>query len=231
MRDLTLVFDLDGTLVDTAPDLVAATNHVLEHIGLPPVAEESLRPWIGHGAKRMVERAIGPAAERLSQAEREALLERYFDYYGRHIAVASRPFEGAVAALERFHSAGARLAVCTNKMERMSKSLLDALNLSRFFVAVAGRDTLQAFKPHPEHLLGTIRMAGGDAARAVMVGDSAIDVATAKAAGVPVVGVSFGYTDTPVRELEADAVIDHYKELEAAVASLLRPRSGVEGVR
>jgi phosphoglycolate phosphatase len=231
MRDLTLVFDLDGTLVDTAPDLVAATNHVLAHIGLPPVGEESLRPWIGHGAKHMVERAIGPAAQRLTQAERDALLERYFDYYGRHIAVASRPFEGAVAALERFRGAGARLAVCTNKMELMSKALLDALDLSRFFVAVAGRDTLQAAKPHPEHLLGTIRMAGGDAARAVMIGDSAIDVATAKAAGVPVVGVSFGYTDTPVRELKPDAVIDHYRELEAAVAALLRRRSGVEGVR
>ena len=220
MHDLTLVFDLDGTLVDTAPDLIAATNHVLEHMGMPPVGEETLRPSIGHGARYMVERAMGPAADKLSEAERALLLERFLDYYGRHIAVGSRPFEGAVAALENFQSAGAKLAVCTNKMERMSKCLLDALDLSRFFSAVAGRDTLTAFKPHPEHLLGTIRMVGGDAARAVMIGDSRVDVATAKAARVPVIAVSFGYTDAPAREFEADAVIDHYRELEPAIAAL-----------
>ena len=222
MRDATLVFDLDGTLVDTAPDLVAATNHVLAHIGLPGVSETSLRPWIGHGAKIMVERAVGPAGAKLSDAERRQLLERYFDYYGRNIAVGSRPFEGTVAALERFQGAGAKLAVCTNKVESMSKALLDALDLSRFFSAIAGRDTLEACKPHPDHLLGTIAMAGGDRARAVMIGDSRIDIATAKAAGVPVVAVSFGYTDTPVRELGPDAVIDHYRELEPALIALLR---------
>jgi len=221
MHDVTLVFDLDGTLVDTAPDLVAATNHVLEQISLPPVSEKSLRPWIGHGAKYMLDHSIGPAIENLSTAEREGLLELYFDYYGRHIAVGSRPFDGAVPALERFQAGGAKLAVCTNKNERMSRSLLDALGLSRFFSAIAGRDTLSSFKPHPEHLLGTIRMAGGDAARAVMIGDSRIDVATAKAAGVPVIAVTFGYTDTPVSELDPDAVIDHYRELEPAIAALI----------
>ncbi len=222
MRDLTLVFDLDGTLVDTAPDLIASTNHVLDHLGLPPVDAHSLRPWVGHGAKYMIEKAIGPAGENLTQAQHDALLERYLDYYGRNIAVGSRPFEGVVAALEKFQGAGAKLAICTNKTERMSKLLLDALDLNRFFAAVAGRDTLSAAKPHPDALLGTIRMAGGDAARAIMIGDSGIDVATAKAAGVPVIGVSFGYTDTPVREFAPDAVIDHYRELERAIARLLR---------
>ena len=222
MRDLTLVFDLDGTLVDTAPDLIASTNHVLDHLGLPPIDADSLRPWVGHGAKHMIEKAIGPAGENLTQAQRDALLERYLDYYGRNIAVGSRPFEGAVPALEKFQGAGARLAVCTNKNERMSKLLLDALDLSRYFAAVAGRDTLSAAKPHPEALLGTIRMAGGDPMRAIMIGDSGIDVATAKAAGVPVIGVSFGYTETPVHEFAPDAVIDHYRELERAIARLLR---------
>ena len=91
MRDLTLVFDLDGTLVDTAPDLIASTNHVLAHLGLPPVDAATLRPWVGHGAKHMIERAIGPAGESLTPAEHDALLERYLDYYGRNIAVESRP--------------------------------------------------------------------------------------------------------------------------------------------
>lgn len=221
MRDLTLVFDLDGTLVDTAPDLIASTNHVLDHLGLPPIDADSLRPWVGHGARHMIEKAIGPAGENLTQDQRDALLERYLDYYGRNIAVGSRPFEGAVPALEKFQRAGARLAVCTNKNERMSKLLLDALDLSRYFAAVAGRDTLSAAKPHPDALLGTIRMAGGDPMRAIMIGDSGIDVATAKAAGVPVIGVSFGYTETPVHEFAPDAVIDHYRELERAIARLL----------
>jgi phosphoglycolate phosphatase len=220
MRDLTIVFDLDGTLVDTAPDLVAAANHVLGHVGLPPVDAQTLRPYIGHGARVMIERAT--AVAKLSEAEHERLLERFLDYYSANIAVDSRPFEGAVDALERFKAAGAKLAVCTNKREGMSRLLLDALDLSRFFSAIAGRDTLPNSKPHPGHLLGTIDLAGGDPSRAVMIGDSNVDIATAKAAGVPVIAVSFGYTDTPIAEFEPDAVIDHYRELEAAIAALRR---------
>jgi phosphoglycolate phosphatase len=220
MRDLTIVFDLDGTLVDTAPDLVAAANHVLGHVGLPSVDTQTLRPYIGHGARVMIERAT--AVAKLSEAEHERLLERFLDYYSANIAVDSRPFEGAVDALERFKAAGAKLAVCTNKREGMSRLLLDALDLSRFFSAIAGRDTLPNSKPHPGHLLGTIDLAGGDPSRAVMIGDSNVDIATAKAAGVPVIAVSFGYTDTPVEDFAPDAVIDHYRELEPAIAALRR---------
>jgi phosphoglycolate phosphatase len=220
MQDLTLVFDLDGTLVDTAPDLVAATNHVLAHAGLPPIDAKSLRPYIGHGARYMIEKAT--AAASLSAAQHEAMLARFLDYYGAHIAVGSRPFAGAVAALEGFQAAGATLAVCTNKREEMSRKLLDALDLSRFFAAVAGGDTLQSRKPDPGHLLGTIELAGGDAARAVMIGDTNVDIATAKAASVPVVAVSFGYTETPVAAFDPDAVIDHFDELAEAIAALRR---------
>jgi|SRR5688572_5732508 phosphoglycolate phosphatase len=221
MRDLTLVFDLDGTLVDTAPDLVASTNHVLDHLGLPRVDEQSLRPFVGHGARHMIERAVGPAVEAMTPAQHEALLARYLDYYGAHIAVGSRPFDGLVPLLEKLKAQGVKLAVCTNKMEHMSRLLLDELDLSRFFVALAGRDTLRNAKPHPEALLGTISMAGGDKTRAIMIGDSGVDVATAKAAGIPVIGVSFGYTETPVREYSPDAVIDHFSELEPAIDRLM----------
>jgi phosphoglycolate phosphatase len=221
MRDATLIFDLDGTLVDTAPDLVAATNHVLAGLGLPGISEHALRPLVGHGARFMVEHAIGPGAAKLSEEERKRLLDRFLDYYTRNIAVGSRPFEGTVPALERFRGAGAKLAVCTNKTERISRMLLEALGMSGLFSAVAGRDTFPVFKPHPDHLLGAIELAGGDSARAVMVGDSRIDIATAKAAGVPVVAVTFGYTDIPVRELGPDKVIDHYDELEPAILALL----------
>jgi phosphoglycolate phosphatase len=221
MRDATLIFDLDGTLVDTAPDLVAATNHVLAGLGLPGISEHALRPLVGHGARFMVEHAIGPGAAKLSEEERKRLLDRFLDYYTRNIAVGSRPFEGTVPALERFRGAGAKLAVCTNKTERISRMLLEALGMSGLFSAVAGRDTFPVFKPHPDHLLGAIELARGDSARAVMVGDSRIDIATAKAAGVPVVAVTFGYTDIPVRELGPDKVIDHYDELEPAILALL----------
>ena len=230
MRGLTIVFDLDGTLVDTAPDILAAINHALGHLRVPPVDAEHLRPWVGHGAPLMFQSAIGAAGEKFTQTEHDALLEHFFDYYGSHIAVQSRPFDGAITALESLKAAGAKLAVCTNKMERMSHLLLDALDLRRFFSAVAGRDTLRAAKPHPEHLLGTIRLAGGDASRAVMIGDSSVDVVTAKAANVPVIGVSFGYTDgggafTP------DAIIDHFRELEPTIGLLLAPTIRVPTAR
>lgn len=221
MHDLTLVFDLDGTLVDTAPDLIAATNHVLEYVRVPPVDVNNLRPWIGQGAKYMIEMAIGPAHANLTDEERDRLLERYLAFYSENIAEASQPFEGAVAALEHFQAAGARLAVCTNKMERMSKSLLAELDLARYFAVIAGRDTFDAFKPNPKHLLDTIRTAGGDAERAIMIGDTGVDIATARAASVPVIAVSFGYTDTPVHEFSPDAVIDHYRDLEPAIKALM----------
>jgi phosphoglycolate phosphatase len=220
MQDLTLVFDLDGTLVDTAPDLVAATNHVLDHVGLPQIDAQSLRPYIGYGARVMIERAT--AAANLSEAEHEQLLERFLDYYTANIAVGSRPFEGAVEALEAFQTAGAKLAVCTNKREAMSRQLLDTLDLSRFFAAIAGRDTFPTSKPHPGHLLDTIAQAGGEAGRAVMIGDSKVDIATAKSAKVPVIAVSFGYTDEPIGTFAPDAVIDHYRELAPAIAALRR---------
>jgi len=220
MRDLTLVFDLDGTLVDTAPDLVASTNHVLDHLGLPRVDEQSLRPFVGHGARHMIERAVGPAVEAMTPAQHEALLARYLDYYGAHIAVGSRPFDGLVPLLEKLKAQGVKLAVCTNKMEHMSRLLLDELDLSRFFVALAGRDTLRNAKPHPEALLGTISMAGGDKTRAIMIGDSGVDVATAKAAGIPCVAVTFGFSDRPPQQLGADALIDHFDDLIPALAQL-----------
>lgn len=221
MHDLTLVFDLDGTLVDTAPDLIAATNHVLEYVRVPPVDVNNLRPWIGQGAKYMIEMAIGPAHANLTDEEHDRLLERYLAFYAENIAEASQPFEGAVAALEHFQAAGAKLAVCTNKMERMSKSLLAELDLARYFAVIAGRDTFDAFKPNPKHLLDTIRTAGGDAERAIMIGDTGVDIATARAASVPVIAVSFGYTDTPVHEFNPDAVIDHYRDLVPTIKALM----------
>jgi phosphoglycolate phosphatase len=223
----TIVFDLDGTIVDTAPDLAAATNHALALAGAEPVTVDELHPFIGHGSKAMIDAGLRFRGISVSDEEVTRLHEAFFAYYTANIAVGSRPFEGVPMLLDELATAGARLAVCTNKYEDLSKSLLEKLGLASRFGAIAGRDTFAMFKPAPGHLTQTIAMAGGRPDRAVMVGDSEIDFATAIAAKVPVIGVTFGYTPRPVRELarelELAAVIDHFREfmpaLERAVGS------------
>ena len=150
-------------------------------------------------------------------------VSRYLAHYADNLAVSSHPYPAVPETLAELARRGAGLAVCTNKQELYSRRLLEALGLAPSFRALAGRDTLPVMKPHPDHLLGAIRMAGGDPARAVMVGDSETDIRTARAASIPVVAVTFGYTDTPVTELSPDAVIDHYDALIPAIERV-RPR-------
>jgi len=221
MRDVTLVFDLDGTLIDTAPDLIRATNHVLASHGIEPLAPERLRPEISFGARHMIAAGLQHRGIAYSEDELNRMFGSFIDYYETNIAVESRPFDGLQEALEACVEAGARLAVCTNKRESLSRQLLGELGLLGLFSALAGRDTFPVFKPHPDHLLGTIRLANGDPARAVMVGDSEVDIATAKAAHIPVIGVTFGYTHIPVTKLAPDAVIDGYGEFRTALDRVL----------
>ena len=217
----TIVFDLDGTLVDTAPDLAAATNHALGLVGLSPVSIAELHPFIGHGSRAMIDAGLRSHDTVVTDAELSRLHDQFLVFYAANVAVASRPFEGVSEVLDQLASAGARLAVCTNKVEHLSKNLLKALGLERRFDAIAGRDTFDVFKPAPGHLTSTIAMAGGQPDRAVMVGDSEVDMATALAANVPSIGVTFGYTSRPVHELGASAVIDHYREFMVALATVL----------
>ena len=213
---LTVVFDLDGTLIDTAPDLAATLNRVLEREGVGPVPYAAARNMIGSGARRMIERGLTAEGRSFTTVMVDRMLEEFIDHYSAHIADSSRPFPGLEAALDKLAAAGCHCAVCTNKYEQLSRLLLDALGLSARFTAIAGQDTFGIRKPDPEVLRRTIRMAGGDVARAVMVGDSAIDIETARAAGVPVVVVSFGYTEIPVAELRPDRLIEHFEELPQA---------------
>jgi phosphoglycolate phosphatase len=154
----------------------------------------------------------------------DRLYADYIAYYAEHIADHSRPFPGLEAALDELADNGFRLAVCTNKLEWLSVRLLDALNLSNRFAAICGQDTFGMQKPDPEILRRTIMSAGGDASRAIMVGDSATDIATARAAGVPVIAVDFGYTETPVTAFGPDRVISAFEALPKAVAELTRGR-------
>ncbi len=221
---LTLVFDLDGTLIDTAPDLIRATNHTLSLRGLAPLPPATLRSEISFGARYMIARALTLSGIAVEDAELDDLLERFLVYYADNIAVESRPFPGLAEVLETCRRDGITLAVCTNKREGLSRLLLDKLGLAQLFRTIAGRDTFEVCKPHPDHLLKTIERAGGEARHAIMVGDSEVDVATAKAAAVPVIGVTFGYTRVPVTELGTDAVIDHYGEFAGALDGILARR-------
>lgn len=216
----TVVFDLDGTLVDTAPDLIAALNHVLDREGLPPLPLKSARNMIGAGARKMIERGLEAAGHVVGTDDLNRLMKDFVDYYASHIADASLPFEGLEAALDELAAQGCRFAVCTNKLEWLSKLLLDQLGLSGRFSAICGADTFGVAKPDPIILQQTVARAGGTIAATIMVGDAGPDVGVARRAGVPVIGVEFGYTDVPIAELKPDRLIGHMRDLPAAVESL-----------
>ncbi len=222
-----VVFDLDGTLVDTAPDLVATLNIVFARIGLPSVAYAEARNMVGGGAQKMIEQGLAAEGRSLSALERDQLVRDFIEYYAGHIARSSRPFPAVEATLGKLAHDGCRLAVCTNKLEWLARKLLDELRLSSHFAAICGQDTFKLQKPDPLFLSLTIKQAGAQRHRAVMVGDSISDIAMAKAAGIPVIAVDFGYSETPVAELGADRVIGGFADLPAAVLELIgNPKLG-----
>ncbi len=228
----TFLFDLDGTLVDTAPDLVDALNHTLTAEGLTPVDPRAVHPLIGHGARAMIERGLEAQGAWLDADRLEAAFARFIDHYCGHIADASRPFPGAVAVLDILKAAGARLAICTNKRQDLSDRLLQALRLAPHFDAVMGADRASRKKPDAAHVLETLGEAGGRPERAIFIGDSRTDERAARNAGLPFVFCTFGYEIEPVQAIAADATINHYDELipalsmlkDQAEASLLRGR-------
>ena len=216
----TLVLDLDGTLVDTAHDLIGTLNAILHSEKVAPVSFDAAVAMVGHGARAMLTSAYAADGRSITPARLDGLTDAFLDHYGRHIAERSKPFPGAEAMLDRFAAAGWRLAVCTNKPEAPARRLLELLGIAEQFSSITGQDTFGFRKPDPRHLTETIRLAGGTGTRAVMVGDSRIDIETAKAANVPVVVVEFGYSPIPAGELGADRVIAHFDELWDAVATL-----------
>ena len=224
MAARTIVFDLDGTLVDTAPDLIDTLNIVFAREGLPPVAYETARNLIGGGARMMIARGVEAEGRALAAADLDRLFAEFIDYYTAHIADRSQPFPGVADAIDALVARGYRFAVCTNKLERLSVLLLQKLGLAERFAAICGQDTFGMQKPDPDMLLRTVAAAGGASQDAIMIGDSLTDIRTARAAGVPVIAVDFGYSDKPVVQFAPDRVIGHFSQLPAAVAELsLRP--------
>lgn len=218
-----VVFDLDGTLIDTAPDLVASLNHTIGAHGLEPVGYDDLTHLVGHGARAMIERAFRLRGHPLDEAEIPAMLDRFIDHYLAGMPGESRPYPGLTASLDRLREAGLVLAVCTNKLEGLARPLIEGLGLDGYFAAITGGDTFAVRKPDAGHLTGTVERAGGDITRTVMVGDSLNDLKVAVNAGVPSIGVPFGYSDVPIHTLNPTVLIGHYDELTPdLVTSLLR---------
>jgi phosphoglycolate phosphatase len=216
-----VAFDLDGTLIDTAPDLIGTLNVILAEEGLAPVALSDARHLVGRGAKVMIQRGFAQAGAQLDPSRLDGLFDRYIEIYLGRIADESVMFEDLETTLDLLAAEGAILAVCTNKRTDLSLALLEAMGLTHRFAAIVGADMAPRAKPDPSHLILAIEAAGGRPDRALMVGDSISDVKAAQAAGVPVVVVSFGYTDTPAHELGGDVLIDHFTELPAIARRLL----------
>ncbi len=215
-----LLCDLDGTLVDSAPDLETALNHLLDEVGRPHLPRGTVTELVGDGAKVMIERGFaltGPAVEPESLP---SLVARYVEIYDAISTVETRPYPHAVEVLSALRDGGWRLAVCTNKLESLSRRILEGLGIDGLFDAVAGGDSYPVRKPDPGHVMHLLAELGAAPEQAVMLGDSRNDFLAGREAGLPVVLVSFGYGKGLVPGLGAERVIDSYLELPGALAGL-----------
>ena len=218
MTEFLLVFDLDGTLVDSVPDLTNALNVVLRERGYRALSRAEVTPMVGDGVPALVAR--GFAARGADAAEAAEALPRYIEFYEAHATALTRPYPGVRETLEELRRRGYRHAVCTNKLQQATMAVLAGLDLTGLFDGIAGGDRYPVKKPDPGHLLGLIGDVGGSAGRAVMIGDSETDAAVAHAARVPLVMMRYGYSRADPETLGAAAVLDHFAELPQALERL-----------
>ncbi len=217
----TIAFDLDGTLVETAPDLIGTLNRMLAARDIPRMPVEAAQHLVGHGALALLRHGFQEAGALWHEAEASVLLEEFLADYIQHIAEFSRPYAGVIGTLERLAARGAILCVATNKRTDLSVALIEALDMTRHFAVICGPDRVSARKPDGAHIREAVLMSGGDPARAIMVGDGAPDVQAAKSAGVPSVVVTFGYTPVPAKDLGGDVLVDRFDQIEAAINGLV----------
>lgn len=220
MQPRTAIFDLDGTLVDSARDLMGTLNFILAREGLPALPVERAQSLLGAGARALLERGFAECGQTVEPARMDVLYRDFLDYYGEHLADETVAFDGVEEALKTLKARGWVLGVCTNKVTEHSVRLIEALKLTPYFSAICGRDAFAWFKPDPRHLTLSIEAAGGDPAHAIMVGDSKTDIDTALRAGLPSVCVDFGYTDIPATQLGATRVISHFDQLISAIDAI-----------
>ncbi|MCR9135045.1 MAG: phosphoglycolate phosphatase [Alphaproteobacteria bacterium] len=220
-----VIFDLDGTLLDTAPDLMKSLNETIGDLGLEPVRYDDITFLVGAGARAMIVRALEMRNTVVHDSEIERLFGRFIEFYANSMPGVSTPYPGLIEALDRLDAAGMSLAVCTNKTESLARRLLDLLDLTGRFSAITGGDTFPVRKPHGDHIHGTIEMALGSSNAAVMIGDSINDIHAAKNAGIPSIAVPFGYSDTAVQHLGPNRIIQHYDELTPDLVTGLLSRA------
>jgi phosphoglycolate phosphatase len=224
LADATIVFDLDGTLVDTAPDLTRALNQTMDLEGLPRVKPETVRLLVGRGARVLIERASALHGVSFTAERLDALMLEFIGFYRADIARESKPYPEALEAMDALAALGAKFAVCTNKRTDLSVQLLDALGMGERFSAIVGADAVTQRKPHPEHYQAAVTRAGGTVRRSVMIGDTVADVGAARGAGAPAIVVRFGYCEGACEALGADAIIDRYSDLTPVCRRLLAAR-------
>lgn len=213
MTTRAVIFDLDGTLVDTAPDLMASTNHVLSLLDRRPITMEEVRAFVGHGAKALIAQGCAATGDALDEKSLSYYHAEFLRYYEKNIAVNSAMFPGVTELLNACETEGFKMGVCTNKVEGLSVRLLDALDLSKYFGAVVGPDTINIAKPDPAPYFETLKRLKVTVKNSIMIGDSETDILTARAAKVPVIAVTFGYTQRPVAEFNPDYLVSHFDEI------------------
>ena len=222
LKGWTIVYDLDGTLVESAPDLHAALTHTLANLNLGPVPLDEIRNFIGDGAKALIQRGLAYHQHEVDEAQLvEHLWPNFLDYYAEHAADLSHPFEGVIEALEQFRSAGAKQAVCTNKAHNLARLVLEGLHLNNYFSVVTGGDTYNYRKPDGQHILSTLQHIDANPSRAIMVGDAYTDERAARDAELPFVFVQFGYGRLTLPPRSEDRMITHWREMQHAIESII----------
>jgi len=206
-----VVFDLDGTLIDSAPDMHRAVNLMLADMGCPPLSLPEIRTMVGDGASALIARAL--AARQCVTADPTKALEQFLEHYEENPTAFTPTFPGVPETLERLRAIGLTLAICTNKPTRLTHMILERLGINRFFVRVIAGDTLPFRKPDPRALIEVLNVFGTPPAAAIMVGDSEVDAATAHAANVPFVLMTYGYHRGPIDGISSIATLDHFAEL------------------
>ncbi len=220
----TIIFDLDGTIADTAGDLIRAANAALISEGFPAAPADAIKKGVGYGSKAMLQSALSALGREAGATQLQRLAGRLLAHYEANIAVETRLYPGFEEVAISLRNSGAKLLLCTNKWEKLTWRLLSALGIATLFDAVAGRDTFPFHKPDPRHITELVRIAGGNLTTSLMVGDSEADVEAARGAGIPVIVTAFGYAANPASTLGADGIMTHFGGLPAMIQAWL-PKS------
>ncbi len=225
----TIIFDLDGTLVDSAPDLADSLDALLIESGFDAIGLAATRNLIGHGISNLVLKGFGVRGQKLNEVEAVAATQRFQVLYAERLPAKATLYPQVNESLSHLASLGWRMVVCTNKLTAFARAILEGLGIAHYFEIIAGPDTFGIAKPDPQHLLRTLPRDVPESYLSIMVGDSEVDITTAKAAGLPIVAVTYGYAHTPLNTLAPDALVDRFSEVPAAIAEIANKFTRIRG--